>query len=111
MWSAGIPRGFAVAVCVYRVTRGIGDVVRVAGEGFTHEAVTAVEIPVGITYQGQGRGRSGHVVAAGAGRLAGLVAGLEDARAVGVAGPAHGVGDVVEITGVGGTCVGGQRSV
>ena len=109
MWSAGIPRGFAVAVCVYRVTRGIGDVVRVAGEGFTHEAVTAVEIPVGITHQGQGRGRSGRLIADGAGRLAGLVTGL--GGAVGVAGPAHGVHDVVEIAGVGRTCVGGRRSV
>ena len=95
-----MPRGLAVAVCVLGVAHGMGDVVHVAGEGGAREAVRAVEIAVGVTHQGQGRGRSGHVVAAGAGRLAGLVAGLEDAHAVGVAGPAHGVGDVVEVTGV-----------
>ena len=95
-----MPRGFAIAVRVRRAAHGIGDVVHVAREGVTHEAVRAVEIPVGVTHPGQGRGRSGHIVAVGAGRLAGLVAGLEGARAVGIASPAHGVGDVVEITGV-----------
>ena len=47
-----MPREFAVTVCVLGITHGVGDVVHVAGEGFTYEAVTAVEIPVGITHQG-----------------------------------------------------------
>ena len=95
-----MPCGFAVAVCVLGVAHGMGDVVHVAGEGGTCEAVRAVKISVGVTHQGQRRGRIGHLIADGAGWLAGLVAGLEDARAIGIAGPAHGVGDVVEVTGV-----------
>ena len=95
-----MPREFAVAVCVLGVTHGIGDVVHVAGEWVTHETVCPIEVPVGIARQGQRRGRSGHVVATGTARLAGLVTGLKDTCAVGVTGPAHSVRDIVEITGV-----------
>ena len=105
MWSAGFPRGFAVAVCVQRAARGIGDVVHVAGEWVTYEAVAAVEAPVGITHQSQGRRWHTRPIATVAGQFAGLVTGL--GGAVGVAGPAHGVDDVVEITGFGSNCVGG----
>ena len=53
MWGAGLPGGFAVAVCVRRIAHGIGDVVHVARKGVAYEAVRAVEISVGITHQGQ----------------------------------------------------------
>ena len=109
LWSAGFPRRFAVAVYVIRVAHGIGDIVDVAGEWVTYEAITAVEISVGITHQGQGRGRNGRLIATVAGQFAGLVSGLGDA--VGIAGPAHGVRDVVEITGSGRNCVGAREGI
>ena len=46
-----MPRGLAVAVCVRRAAHGIGDVVHVAGEGGTCEAVRAVKISVGVTHR------------------------------------------------------------
>ena len=93
-----MPRGFSVAICVLGVSHGIGDVVHVAGEWVTHETVRAVEIPVGITHQGHGRWWRSLVIAAGADRLAGLVIGLEEA--VGIAGPAHSVGNIFDRTAI-----------